>query len=262
MARALQKITKQGVGYRRPPEIEASIRRALGEDLTEQLRRARVNDPNDPDFMCSECLLHLAREARITGDRRALDKLLPLLLKRCQRRLEKTISGSEAIAGEKREELLNEFGLLLAKAGTNHDSTGLDIFECRFNAGFVYLKFKHQKADRRRENKLRDLSTVRDDEGNLVDPEAFLTRLSRAAYMPANQEDFIFLDEILKAINHLPEAQRSAVLLCGVQGYAPASEEPTEITAATICGISGTAARKNLRKAVAKLNLLRKESQP
>ena len=262
MARALQKITKQGVGYRRPLEIEASIRRALGEDLTEQLRRARITDPNDPDFMCSECLLHLAREARIVGNKQALDRLLPPLLKRCERRLEKTIPGHDANAREKRQDLLNEFGLLLAHAGTNHDSTGLDIFECRFNKGFVYLKFKHEKADRRRENKFRDLNTVRDDEGNLVDPEALLARLSRAARMPANQEDFVFLDEVLKAIDHLPEAQRSAILLCGVQGHAPASEDPTEITAATICGISGTAARKNLRKAVAKLTLLRKERQP
>ena len=262
MARALQKVTKKGADYRRPPDVEASIRRALGEDLPEHLRRARISDPRDPDFMRSECLLHLAREARITGNRRALDKLLPLLLKRCARRLETTIPGSHANAAEKRQELLNEFGLLLANAGTHQDSTDLDIFECRFNKGFVYLKFKHQKADRRRENKIRDLSAVRDSEGNLIDPEALLAKLSRAARTPANQEDFVFVDEVLKAIQNLPDAQRRAIVLCGIEGYAPASEDPGEITAATICGISGTAMRKNLRKAIAKLTLLRKERQP
>ena len=57
----------------------------------------------------------------------------------------------------------------------------------------------------------------------------------------------------LQAQSPMDDAQRKAVELCCLQGYAPGSEDPNEITAATICGVSGTAIRKNLRKAAEKL---------
>jgi hypothetical protein len=47
MPRALNKMTKGGGGYKRPPEIEASIDEALGQALEEQLRRANIRDPAD-----------------------------------------------------------------------------------------------------------------------------------------------------------------------------------------------------------------------
>src|ERR1700723_3484642 len=42
MPRALNKMTKGGVGYKRPPDIEASIDEALGQKPEEQLRRANI----------------------------------------------------------------------------------------------------------------------------------------------------------------------------------------------------------------------------
>jgi hypothetical protein len=61
MPRALNKMTKGGTGYQRPPEIAAGIDAALKQDLDEQLRRANIGDPANPDYMPSECLLHLVR---------------------------------------------------------------------------------------------------------------------------------------------------------------------------------------------------------
>ena len=78
-------------------------------------------------------------------------------------------------------------------------------------------------------------------------------RLSRAAQTPAGQEDFVYLSQTLEAVKALPAAQRRAVELCCLHGYAPGSEDPNEVTAATICGVSGTAVRKSLRKAAKKL---------
>lgn len=258
MARALLKVTKGGLGYLRPPDIEARIDAALAQTRDEQIRQARITNQDDPDYMCSECLVHLVREARITGDKGMLDRLLPPLLARCVRRLKMTFPSSIANAQNVREELLQSFCMLVVHAGTDQDATALDIFECRFNKGFIYLRYKYLRSEKGRAAKFRDLNDARDGEGRPLDPESLLTRLSRAARTPANQEDFVYVADVMKQIQELPEAQRKAILLCGVQGYQPASEDPDEITAATICGISGTAARKNLRKAIEKLTI-RKE---
>jgi len=68
------------------------------------------------------------------------------------------------------------------------------------------------------------------------------------------------LDQVMKFITTLPPAQREAVILCSIKGYKPASDDPDEETVATICGVSGTAIRKNLRKAAEKLKQFRQES--
>jgi hypothetical protein len=253
MPRALNKMTKGGAGYKRPPAIEASIDAALKQDLDEQLRRARIGNPSDPDYMSSECLLHLVREARLRGNTRAVDRLLPLLLARCEIRLRKTIPDSWPDAKGLREEVLQQFCLLLAHVGTNHDATALDIFECKFNKGLATLRYRRLRQENNRGKRFRDIGREVDDDGQPVDPNETLARLSRAAQTPAGQEDFVHVTEMLAAIKELPAAQRRAVELCCLQGYAPASEDPNEITAATICGVSGTAIRKNLRKAAEKL---------
>jgi len=253
MPRALNKMTKGGAGYQRPPEIAAGIDAALKQDLNEQLRRANIGDPADPDYMPSECLLHLVREARLTGDKRAVDRLLPPLLTRCDRRLKRTIPDSWPDAQGLRDEVLQTFCELLARVGTNHDATALDIFECKFNKGLATLRYRRLRRENNRGKLFRDIGREVDDDGQPVDPNDTLGRLSRAAQTPAGQEDFVYLAEMLEAIKELPTAQRKAVELCCLQGYAPGSEDPNEITAATICGVSGTAIRKNLRKAAEKL---------
>jgi len=253
MPRALNKMTKGGVGYKRPPEIEASIDMALGQELEEQLRRAKIRDPADPGYMPSECLVHLVREARLSGDKRAVDRLVIPLLSRCERRLKRTIPDTWSDAQGLRDEVLQTFCELLARVGSNQDATALDLFECKFNKGLATLRYRRIRKENNRGKLFRDIGREVDEDGHPIDPNDTLGRLSRAAQTAANQEDFIHLAEMLEAVKKLPPAQRKAVELCCLQGYAPGSEDPNEVTAATICGVSGTAIRKNLRKAAEKL---------
>jgi hypothetical protein len=174
MPRALNKMTKGGAGYQRPPEIAAGIDAALKLDLNEQLRRADIGDPTDPDYMPSECLLHLLREARLTGDKRAVDRLLPPLLARFERRLKRTIPDSWPDAQGLRDEVLQAFCELLARVGSNHDATALDIFECKFNKGLAALRYRRL----RRENS-------RDETGDVPEIRGFDTPDDEAAGIAA-----------------------------------------------------------------------------
>ena len=64
MARALSK-------YTRPADIEASIDEVLAQDQKTVLQRANIRNPKQPGYMPLECLLHLAREARLKRDTQA-----------------------------------------------------------------------------------------------------------------------------------------------------------------------------------------------
>ena len=92
MARPLEKTTN-GKLYTRPPEIEVATDTVLAQDLATQRRRALIRDPHDREYLPSECLLHLIREARRRHDDAARDALLPLLLARCEANLNAKVDG-------------------------------------------------------------------------------------------------------------------------------------------------------------------------
>jgi len=60
MARPLDKIVK-GERLKRPPEIEAAIDTALGQDIETIRRRAAIIDETSADYLPTECLVHLIR---------------------------------------------------------------------------------------------------------------------------------------------------------------------------------------------------------
>ena len=60
----------------------------------------------------------------------------------------------------------------------------------------------------------------------------------------------------LKAIISLPSDERKAVILCRVLGYKEESEDPSAVTAAKLCGVTGRTIRNRLSRAEAKLSHL------
>src|SRR4051794_21043484 len=64
MARPLLKTKEHdGTLYKRLPEIEAAIDAALTQDLETLCRRAKIRDKRATDYLPSECLVHLIRDA-------------------------------------------------------------------------------------------------------------------------------------------------------------------------------------------------------
>lgn len=260
MARPLNNIKGTGEFYIRPAEIEASIDEALTQDLEAILQRANIRSPKKPGYMPLECLLHLAREARLTGDKQTENKLLRPLLMRCELILKKSIpDGSVRDAESVRQDILDKFSELFALVGSNYDATRLDFFECRFQAAFASLRYQRVRQEARRDKVFVEFDVEQDEEGKPLDDENALAKLSAAAQSPARQEGLTYLGQVFEHIKTFPPEIREAVMLVAVQGHKIESEDPDEVTAATLSGVSGRTIRKRLQKAATLLKTFHQE---
>lgn len=104
IAQPLEKTRRDGTLYHRPKNIEAAIDAALTQDLTTQCERALIRDYGSADYLPSECLLHLIRNARRRDDEAAYNALLPLLLARCEANLNSHVASTIPGARELRRD--------------------------------------------------------------------------------------------------------------------------------------------------------------
>jgi len=257
MARPLEKTTN-GKLYTRPPEIEAATDAVLAQDLATQRRRALIRDRHHPEYLPSECLVHLVREARRCGDAAARDSLLSLLLARCEANLNAKVDGQIAGAVELREDILGDFAELFAIDGTPDDHHELDFFEVRFNKAFFIFRATRVRTELAHLNSLTPLPEPSDEiiltEQELDDE--VLARLADLQGVGGNPENRLFRKQVFDAIKALPADQRKAVVLVHLLGFKQGSENPDETTAATLCDVDVRTIQNRLKRAFATLSKL------
>jgi hypothetical protein len=259
-----QPLTKKkeddGTLYTRFPEIEAAIDIALGQDLDRLCRRAAVRDRKLSDYLPSECLVHLIREAHRRGDENKRDKLLPALLERCHAILNKKVDGDIPNAVMLRKQILNDFAALFAIDGSADDKLGLDYFEVRFNHAFQSFRIARLRpvfALLEKEIEIPEAAgeTVEGELDNEV-----LARLATLQGSASNPEERVFRNQVVRAINALPPMEREALVLVHYYGFKIEAEDPGETTAATLCGVRGRTIQNRLNRAKAKLSKLKEVS--
>jgi hypothetical protein len=253
MVRALTKTDQTGNRYTRPDVIEAAIEAAMKEDLDTLGRRAWLSDPEGSEFLPLECLVYLLREARGCHDDRAMSTLLPPLLARCETILKATIRHHAFPNVEEiREDILGDFGVLFARDGFGDNPNELDFYECRFERAFRFFRLAYLRRERSR---LRELSSLPDCEpdGHPNGEEVF-ARVSKAFRTQPAQIGQVLHRELVKAIDDLPSDERKVVVLCLVLGLKEESDDPSVITAATLCGVTGRTVRNRLTRAKQKLS--------
>ena len=260
MVQPLTKRTKKGVLYVRRKAVETAIRAALREDWTTLRRRLEIKDFRSPEYLSSECLVHLVRDASRKGDDRRMNAILVVLLGRCEAILETRIPDWLPGASETREEVLMRFTDVLARGCVAEQSDELDFYECRFNQALHALR--KDAVDRVSRRLGRTVAVPRGDDGDerVLSEEEGLALLSEAGRTPAPQEQGVRLKELKEAIEALPADERQAFVLCRVYGYKVESSNPTEITAAVRCGCTGRTIRNRLSRAEAKLWRSKEES--
>jgi hypothetical protein len=259
MARPLTKCEQTGKLYARPPVIEAEIDLALTQDLETLRCRAAVTDRSSPEYLSSECLVHMIRAARRRDDDPMMYALLPALLGRCEANLlDKIPDSGFANAADLREEVMAQFSELFAVDGSGDNSDELDYFECRFNRAFRAFRIDLIRKEISHAKYIAPLPDTSDEEERSSQDDVF-ARVSEAFRTPARQEDHVFLEEVRKTINALPSDERKAVVLCNILGYQEESEDPKKQTAATLCGVTGRTIRNRLHRAAAKLSKLKED---
>jgi len=250
----LTKKNKDGNLYTRPTGILTAIDAAIQQDIATLPLRAAISKVDSPDFVPMECLVHLIRAARRRRDEQTMSMLLPPLLARCEAMLIRKIPDrSRPNAIDIREEILGEFSVLFAEDGSGENPDQLDFFECRFNRAFRYFRIDFMRR-LRADAKQMEESSAENEAGDSLPEDESLCRLSPALQTPAMQLSGVFRVELLNAIKCLPPDERRAVVLCHMYGYEIESEDPSKITAATLCGVTGRTIRNRLSRAAVKLS--------
>jgi hypothetical protein len=252
MAQPLTKLTRTGQLYTRPPSVEAKIDQALAEDEATLRARLQVTDRLAAGNLTSECLVHLFRDSHRRGDDRRRDLFVLAILARCEANLKSTVPDSRvANAADLREDILQEFALLLASDGVGDNPNELDYFECRFN-----LAFKAFRISMLRSVQQPAIRCVPLPKESVIPDDQVPKMLDEALSCRASQGDDLARDEMLNA---LPAAIREAVVLCHLMDYEVESEDATKVTAATLCKVTGRTIRNRLAKAAAYLKHFNEE---
>ena len=80
MAPPLTKTKAGGELYTRPFAVEAQIDQVICLSRSDLQTHLLIVDRDAPDYLCSECLVHLVREGRRSDDQQLMSAVLPVLL--------------------------------------------------------------------------------------------------------------------------------------------------------------------------------------
>jgi DNA-directed RNA polymerase specialized sigma24 family protein len=252
MARPLLKKNEKGV-LTRPPGIEAKIDAALTQDWATLSRRARVVDPQSPDFLPSECLVLLSRDAIRRGDDRVARVLMQQLLNRAEANLLRTVPDTRMRDAESvRQEILSSLMMLFTQDGSEGHEDDLDFYECKFLRALRLLRIDHVRKALASRRELTDLPEASNEQGEPTLDDEMLARLSRMASIGPSQEDRLYLPEVIKALDKLPPDQKRAVVLRRIIGH-------TEEQTAKICKVDKRTIRYRLARADKQLRKLKED---
>jgi RNA polymerase sigma factor (sigma-70 family) len=251
MARPLTRRKEDGALYARPPNIEREIDLALSQDEDTLKRRLSVTIRTAADYLSSECLVHLIRRSLSRNDRSLADLCMPVLLMRCHANLLAQVpNGRLPNAAALREDILQEFGVMVATDSADEALNELDYFECRFNSAFRAFRIDRVRTETRHQNRFVPAPEKIDDD-DLEEYEGTLRKVAEA-FVPASQEDAAFLKVVRAAIDGLPEDERNALILCYALGF-------SEKSAATRCNCTDRTIRNRLSRAAQKLKALKED---
>lgn len=256
MVRLLTKISSDGTPYARPSAVEAQIEEASQLSLTDLRCRLLITDRDEPRYLRSECLVHLVREGRHSGNQALTSAALPILLSRCEAILRvKVPDGGMPDAESLRQEILENLVDQFVEDWSGDYPDELDFYECKFNLAFRALRIDAVRRDIRRRNRsIKTVDMPLQEIGGV--PDAFedaFASLSDAFKTLPTQEWATYREPITQAIEALPPEERDAIILVHVLGYKVESEDHEEETAATRCNCSGRTIRNRLTRAAAQL---------
>ena len=258
MAKPLTKRQKDGLLYARRASVEAAIDLAQTQDLETLRNRLQVTDCSSAEYLKTEVLVHLMRDGRRGMNAQLMDAVFPVLLKRCESNLFASVPDDGlATAADVREDILGQFGEMFAEDELGDNPDKLDYFECSFNSAFRALRVDAVRKEIARLEPMEPLADEGDEESE--NDDEVLSRISSSYRTAGTQEIKQIGRRLWQAICALPCDERRAVVFCHLLGYEVESEDPSKVTAETLCRVTGRTIRTRLRRAATKLANFDKE---
>ncbi len=252
MARPLTRVNKKtGKIYLRPADVEAHIDYVTALGLPEVLRRAKIKDRTSPDYLSSECLVHLVREAQRAGREKESEALLLLLLERCGANLRGTIRDDGVPnARQLRDEILQHLAMMFAE-DVVEGGTWLDYYECRFNSAFRALRIDFYNREVRQVNRSVAETSASGDE--MADDSDGEDGAVSDFWVSSRLDDRVYARQVADFLRTLPPDEYQAVVLCRLMNL-------TQEDAARRVGVSVKTIYNRLTRADLKLARIKEDT--
>ena len=251
----LTKCTEDGCLYRRPAEIEASLKRVLALEREEVLASVAIQDRNHPDYIPSECLLHLVRKTTNDNSERYFERLYVALMRRVDRALPRDAYqkgehvGVDSTRSQIRTQVRDRFEELLVLDRLGGDDR-LDLFEARFNFSLARLRATAREKAWREAARQTPLEAEGDD-GEL----SFEVETAAGSLALPNSEiwdDPVYRLRLDAAISSLPIEQSRIIAMLRI-GIPIDSNDANVVTISKLLKCVEKTVRNRAKKAIASL---------
>ena len=261
----LRKLTKRrsdGRLYTRRPSIEALLTKLVTTAQPALTERIAIHDRRHPDYVPSECLVYLLREAAGRQSQRWFNALCSALMTRCALNLRWSINaGLLRDAEGLREEIISDFVLRISEA-LRVDPERLDPFEVAFDLAFATLRTDRVRSETSRQRRQSTFNPQPADAHE--DPDRWILALAADDGSEViglyGAEYKVFRKSVLHAITQLPDPEQEAISL-RLRGWPIYSEEPDMNSIAKHCGVDERTIRNRIRSGVKKLLELTQEDR-
>jgi hypothetical protein len=255
-----KKKLEDGSIYQRPPNVEAALDVLLLLPIDEFVQRCAITSRGDPEYVPSECLLHVLRGvARLTnGDH--FEALFGFLRQRILKALppvERFAPGDRrasesAAAADIRDAVLAQFDEMLCRDRLDYEEH-LDFFEVRFDMAIAKARSTARRKVKRDAD--RDAPLYLNDEPNehTREVEAAFVRLQSDPVYEFEESDY--RKRLLAAIDLLPNDQRRVIEL-QLQDIPIDSCDPDTVTMVKVLGCVEKTVRNRRDRAHATLRKL------
>jgi len=232
MPTSLKKKDRNGILYKRPPEIEVKLAHLEKVEPQNRILLFGESSKKHPDFVPSEVLIYFLRCSWGEGKNEEFKQIFNILLSRVESSLKSVINdGSMERASEIREEIMGEFAVRIAK-DCQKQAGYLDFYEIRFNMALAAFR----RSVLRKIGPMADKSvplTSEEGKNSEISPEVESAAKDFFDQNQSKLDDPAFRFSLMSAINKLPEDQKQVIGLL-LQDFPIDSKNPDTMTIARI----------------------------
>jgi len=251
--------------YHRSNEVEEAITVLSKLPATELVERCSIDNPKDPKYVPTECVLYFVRRPSFGSDQYAHRGLFVILRQRVLRAVPvatRRVAGSQQLGEssldlEIRDAVLQKFQQMLCRDRGDYDER-LDFYECRFNAALALLR----KTTRRDVLRKRPGQVSATYEGDTNEPTAEVEKALGAVRNPENGEglDVLYRSKLLAAISSLPPDEQRVIELI-LEDLPIDSQDEGVLTIVKVLGCVEKTVRNRRDRAFARLRDALKEEE-